>query len=432
MSRELPKAIKSEQAILGAMISIPKINDDVIEKLKVKDFYVSKHTIIYDELINLYNDGVKSDLPSITQSLNLKGKLMDAGGASYLSELMEGATLGENINYHITIIKDMAKRRELITYAREVAICSYDTKNNSKDIINTAADNLYKLVEVNGGLYNMNECVVASLEEIENRMKLGGGVVGKGTGFKKLDKALGGLNEGDLMFIAARPSMGKTAFVLNIASNVSKEGRVAIFSLEMTKEQLTSRILSSESNVKMSSIKRGDITDEEVNKIAIASAKLSKRNMYIYDGQAITASEVRATCKKLKIKGGLDVVIIDYIQIMKGEGRNDNKNNEIGAISVALKNLAKELKVTVIALSQLSRACEHRPDHRPMLSDLRESGNLEQDADIVGFLYRDEYYYDEADTERGCCEVIIQKNRNGETGMIKLGWDADHQRFYDI
>lgn len=428
---ELPRAIESEQAVLGAMISYPKVTNEVIEELKPEDFYYINHKKIFEEMKELYNIGVVLDIPTLAQSLNNKGVLKDVGGVTYLDNLYAGATLGDNINYHCEIIKDRAMKRSIIEISRELVRKAYDTRIKAKDIINNGAEELYKLSQEKGKIYTISECMSSTLEEIEKRYNKKGALIGETTGIENLDKATGGLQKGNLVVIAGRPSMGKTALALNIASSASKESKVAIFSFEMPKEELADRLLSDEGNVVLGKIKSGKLSDQDFIKISEASCTLSNRYAHVYDGGALTVAEIKAKSMKIKMKTGLDVIVIDYLQLINGCGNsNGNRVYEISKISGELKNLARELNIAVVVLSQLSRATEGRVDKRPMMSDLRESGAIEQDADIIALLYRDEYYNKDSE-DKGICEVLIAKNRNGKTGVIKLNWMPEYQRFFD-
>ena len=428
---EMPKAIQSETSVLGAMIAFPRVTQEVVGFLAAKDFYSTKHNIIYNEFYKLYNDGITADIATLAQSLQLKGKLMEAGGASYLAELLQSATVGENIKYHCDVIKDMAVKRKIIDYGKEIIRQAYSNDISSENVISNAANELYNINEVKEDFVPMPSCITESLEAIDERRKNEDMLIGKSTGYKKLDIATGGLQKGDFIIIAGRPSMGKTTFALNIADNASKNCNVAVFSFEMSKTKLIDKIISKESNVLHKNISRGNIKDDEFERIAVKSTELERRSMWVYDGPALTTNDINIMCKKLKIKEGIDVVVIDYLQLIIGEGNYQNVNYEISKISAALKRIAKELDITLIVLSQLSRGCETRQDHRPILSDLRDSGSLEQDGDIIAFLYREAYYYSDSDIDENRCDIIIQKNRNGETGTIPFLWFPEYQRFVE-
>lgn len=428
---ELPKSIVSEQAVLGSILLNPSIITEVFDILSAEKFYNTRHAIIFEQMRFLFDQGLTIDIATLSQELNTKGNLQKAGGASYLVDLLEGSTALENINHHSNVIRDMYLKRELINILRKAIEESYKSDKEAKDIILDATEKLYSLSEDNKKIYTISEAVYSALDDLEERYKKDGQIIGCSTGIEKIDKATGGLKKGELVIIAGRPSMGKTAFALNIAASVAKEKKVAVFSFEMTKEELADRLLSDEGTVKLSKIKNGNLDDNEFERIASATCSLAKRYALIYDGGALTVSEIKAKAMQIKAKEGLDVIVIDYLQLISGEERfGGNRVYEISKISRDLKNLAKELKVSVVALSQLSRGTEVRVDKRPILSDLRDSGSIEQDADIIAMLYRDEYYNRGTD-DKGICEVSIAKNRNGRTGIIKLGWMPELQRFYD-
>ncbi|MGL5084482.1 MAG: replicative DNA helicase, partial [Clostridium sp.] len=307
-----------------------------------------------------------------------------------------------------------------------------DTKVLARDIISDGVSEFYKMTSDNGRMYTMAECLDSALIEIEARYNNKGKTIGKTTGFETFDKAIGGLQKGNLFIIAGRPSMGKTALALNIAVKSAEENKVGIFSFEMSRQELSDRLLSDEGSVKLGKIKSGNLCDEEFEKINNAAAILSERYAIIYDGRSLNTSEIKAKCMKAKLKDGLDIVVIDYLQLINGDSNsNGNRVYEISKITRELKSMARELEITIIALSQLSRGPEGRENKRPVLSDLRDSGAIEQDADIIALLYRDEYYKRDSE-EKGVCEVIIGKNRNGKTGVFKLNWIPEIQRFVDM
>ncbi|MBB6714810.1 replicative DNA helicase [Clostridium gasigenes] len=429
---ELPKAIESEQAILGAMIAYQSVTVEVVDKLKSEYFYNTKHIKIYREIVSLFNDGLLVDIKTLAQSLNDKGLLEVVGGVSYLINLYEGATFAENIKYHCEVIADKWSKRNIIHISRDLINKAYDSKITSKDIISDGVGEFYKMSSDNGKMYTMAECLDSALVEIEARYNNKGDIIGKTTGFASFDKAIGGLQKGNLFVIAGRPSMGKTALALNIAAKAAEKSRVAIFSFEMSKQELSDRLLSDEGCIKLGKIKSGNLSSGEFEKISNVAARLSERYAIVYDGRSLNTSEIKAKCIKAKLQDGLDIVVIDYLQLINGDSKsNGNRVYEISKISRELKSMARELEINIIALSQLSRATEARENKRPVLSDLRDSGAIEQDADIIALLYRDEYYKRDS-TEKGICEVIIGKNRNGKTGVFKLNWIPEIQRFIDI
>ncbi|MGL5353023.1 MAG: replicative DNA helicase [Clostridium sp.] len=429
---ELPRSIESEQAILGAMISYPRATSEVIDKLKSEYFYNSKHTKIYSEIVKLFSQGLVIDIQTLAQSLSDKGIIESVGGVTYLSELQGGVIYSENINYHCDVIVDKWSKRNIIHISRDLINKAYDTKVAARDIISDGVGEFYKMTSDNGKMYTMAECLDSALIEIEDRYNTKGEIIGKTTGFKTFDKAIGGLQKGNLFVIAGRPSMGKTALALNIAVKAAEKSRVGIFSFEMSRQELSDRLLSDEGNVKLGKIKSGNLCEEEFEKINNSAAILSERYAIVYDGRALNTSEIKAKCMKAKLEDGLDIVVIDYLQLINGDSNsNGNRVYEITKISRELKSMARELEISIVALSQLSRGPEARENKRPVLSDLRDSGSIEQDADIIALLYRDEYYRRDSE-EKGICEVIIGKNRNGKTGVFKLNWIPEIQRFVDM
>ncbi|MEG2289692.1 MAG: replicative DNA helicase [Clostridium sp.] len=428
---ELPKTLQGEQAILGGMICYPRIIDEVIELIKPEELYYESHKKIYREICRIYEDGITVDIPTIAEALNNTGKLMETGGITYLTKLYESSTAADNIKYHCANIRDRAIKRKLIMMCNEILKNSQDNSILGADIISKMGDELYKIVEDRGRMFTLEECLNSSIDGIEKRYINKGTVVGATTGMKSLDKVTGGLKKGNFNIIAGRPSMGKTALGLNIASKAAIENRVAIFSFEMSKEELADRLLSDDGDIPMQKIKSGKLNDEEFETLMNAAARLSSRYAFIYDGGALTVGEIRARVMKEKLKGGLDVVVIDYLQLIKGDkDANGSRYNEVTKISRELKNLARELDICVVALAQLNRASEGRGDKRPTISDLRDSGSIEQDADIVMLLHRQDYY-DYDCKEKGVCDVIVGKNRNGITGTLKLKWKPEVQRFYE-
>ena len=429
---EVPKAILSEQAVLGAILLDSNNISQALEIIGAEKFYNSRHSVIFACMKKLFDDGLTIDIATLSQALNASGELRKVGGASYLVELLEGATVYENVVHHSNVINDMYIKRETIIILRQTLEETYKNAKESKDIILETTEKLYKLSGDTNKMHKLSDAVFSSLNDLEDRFNKKGDIIGNSTGVDKLDMAIGGLKKGELVIIAGRPSMGKTAFALNIASNIAKSKNVAIFSFEMTKEELADRLLSDEGSINLGKIKTGKLADEEFERVAQASCSLCKRFASVYDGGALTVSEIKAKAMQIKANEGLDLIVIDYLQLISGEDKfGGNRVYEISKISRDLKSLAKELQVSVVALSQLSRGTEARVDKRPMLSDLRDSGSIEQDADIIIMLYRDEYYNIET-TNKGICEVLVGKNRNGKTGMIKLNWLPQFQRFCEV
>ncbi|HBG1841317.1 TPA: replicative DNA helicase [Clostridioides difficile] len=434
MTRIPPHSVESEQSILGSILLDKDAIITVTETIKPDDFYKEAHKIIYECMITLSNKGEPIDLITLTEELRKQGHLNDIGGISYITSLSTIVPTTSNVKYYADIVKEKSVLRKLIKASNEIINLGYSGATKIEDVLEQAEKSIFDISQekTSDDFKSINLVLMDAYDMIEKLYTNKSDVTGITTGFKDLNKKINGLQRTDLILIAARPAMGKTAFSLNLVQNAALKGdaSVAVFSLEMSKEQLVQRMLSSQSSVELKKIKTGTLNDNDWPRIVDAMAVLSDAKIHIDDTPGIKISELRSKCRKLKIEKGLDLVLIDYLQLMEGEGNNESRQQEISKISRSLKILAKELNCPVVALSQLSRAPEQRADHRPMLSDLRESGAIEQDADIVMFLYRDEYYH--ADSEsKNIGEVIIAKNRHGETGSVELVWLGEVQRFGD-
>ncbi|HCU2820516.1 TPA: replicative DNA helicase [Clostridioides difficile] len=434
MTRIPPHSVESEQSILGSILLDKDAIITVTETIKPDDFYKEAHKIIYECMITLSNKGEPIDLITLTEELRKQGHLNDIGGISYITSLSTIVPTTSNVKYYADIVKEKSVLRKLIKASNEIINLGYSGATKIEDVLEQAEKSIFDISQekTSDDFKSINLVLMDAYDMIEKLYTNKSDVTGITTGFKDLNKKINGLQRTDLILIAARPAMGKTAFSLNLVQNAALKGdaSVAVFSLEMSKEQLVQRMLSSQSSVELKKIKTGTLNDNDWPRIIDAMAVLSGAKIHIDDTPGIKISELRSKCRKLKIEKGLDLVLIDYLQLMEGEGNNESRQQEISKISRSLKILAKELNCPVVALSQLSRAPEQRADHRPMLSDLRESGAIEQDADIVMFLYRDEYYH--ADSEsKNIGEVIIAKNRHGETGSVELVWLGEVQRFGD-
>ncbi|MBY2477335.1 replicative DNA helicase [Clostridioides difficile] len=434
MTRIPPHSVESEQSILGSILLDKDAIITVTETIKPDDFYKEAHKIIYECMITLSNKGEPIDLITLTEELRKQGHLNDIGGISYITSLSTIVPTTSNVKYYADIVKEKSVLRKLIKASNEIINLGYSGATKIEDVLEQAEKSIFDISQekTSDDFKSINLVLMDAYDMIEKLYTNKSDVTGITTGFKDLNKKINGLQRTDLILIAARPAMGKTAFSLNLVQNAALKGdaSVAVFSLEMSKEQLVQRMLSSQSSVELKKIKTGTLNDNDWPRIIDAMAVLSDAKIHIDDTPGIKISELRSKCRKLKIEKGLDLVLIDYLQLMEGEGNNESRQQEISKISRSLKVLAKELNCPVVALSQLSRAPEQRADHRPMLSDLRESGAIEQDADIVMFLYRDEYYH--ADSEsKNIGEIIIAKNRHGETGSVELVWLGEVQRFGD-
>lgn len=434
ISRIPPHSVESEQSILGSIILDKDAIITVAEIINSSDFYKEAHKIIYESMLKLNSNNEPIDLITLIEELRKEGHLDSIGGISYLTSLSTIVPTTSNVKYYANIVKEKSVKRKLIKASNEIINLGYDASADVQEILDKAEKNIFDISQEKSGddIQPINLVLQDTFDMIEMLCTQKNDVTGITTGFTDLNKKINGLQRTDLILLAARPAMGKTAFSLNLVQNAALKGdaSVAVFSLEMSKEQLVQRILSSQSNVELSKIKTGTLGESDWPRIIDAMALLSEANIFIDDTPGIKISEIRSKCRKLKIEKGLDLIMIDYLQLMEGEGKNENRQQEIAKISRSLKILAKELDCPVIALSQLSRSPELRKDHRPILSDLRESGSIEQDADIVMFLYRDEYYHEDSE-KKNIGEIIVAKNRHGETGSVELVWFGQVQKFAD-
>lgn len=434
ITRIPPHSVESEQSILGSILLDKDAIITVAEIIRPEDFYKEAHKVIYESMIALNNKSEPIDIITLTEQLKSSGHLNDVGGISYLTSLSTVVPTTSNVKFYTDIVKEKSVLRKLIKASNDIIQLGYEKSTKIEDVLEQAEKKIFDISQekTSDDFKPINQVLMDTYDMIEQLYTNKSDVTGVTTGFRDLNKKINGFQRTDLILIAARPAMGKTAFSLNLVQNAAIKGSasVAVFSLEMSKEQLVQRMLSSQSSVDLKKIKTGTLGDSDWPRLIDAMAVLSDTKIHIDDTPGIKISELRSKCRKLKIEQGLDLILIDYLQLMEGDGRNESRQQEIAQISRSLKILAKELNCPVIALSQLSRAPEQRADHRPMLSDLRESGSIEQDADIVMFLYRDEYY--NADSEsKNICEVIISKNRHGETGAVELVWLGEVQRFGD-
>lgn len=426
---------QAEASVLGAMLLDKSAITTAVEIIHAEDFYYDSHKAIFEGILRLYNKNEPADMITLSDFLKKNGQLEAVGGYTYLGRLTSGAGAVSNTEAYANIIKEKSTLRALIRAGSEIVEDSYRDDDEVGAIIEKAEKSIFDITQDNqrGGLMNMENVMVTTFEVMQKRSENKGGLTGLTTGFIDLDRKTSGMQKADLVLLAARPSMGKTALMVNISTNAALKANatVAMFSLEMSRNQLSQRILSSLSHVDLMKIISGDLTTEEWSKVIETMTYMNEMAIYIDDMAGITPLEVKAKCRRLKAEKGLDLVVIDYLQLMEVGGRAESRQQEISAISRQLKGIAKELDVPVIALSQLSRAPEMRADHRPILSDLRESGAIEQDADIVMFLYRDEYY--NPDTEKqGLGELIIAKHRNGPTGTVELLFKGEYTKFVNL
>ena len=434
INRIPPHSVESEQSILGSIILDKDAIITVAETINPSDFYKEAHKIIYESMLSLNSNNEPIDLITLIEELRKEGHLDNIGGISYLTSLSTIVPTTSNVKYYANIVKEKSVMRQLIKASNEIINLGYDASTDVQEILNKAEKSIFDISQEKSGddIQPINAVLQDTFDMIEKLCTEKKEVTGITTGFKDLNKKINGLQRTDLILLAARPAMGKTAFSLNLVQNAALKGdaSVAVFSLEMSKEQLVQRMLSAQSNVELSKIKTGTLGESDWPRIIDGMAVLSEAKIFIDDTPGIKISEIRSKCGRLKMEIGLDLILIDYLQLMEGEGKNENRQQEIAKISRSLKILAKELDCPVVALSQLSRSPELRKDHRPILSDLRESGSIEQDADIVMFLYRDEYYHDDSE-KKNIGEVIVAKNRHGETGNVELVWFGQVQKFAD-
>ena len=433
-----PNSPEAEQSVIGAMIMDRDAIADVIDIVNADDFYQKQNGILFEAMTELYREGKPVDLVTLQNKLKKKDVPESMKSLEFIRDLLEVVPTSANAKQYATIVREKATLRKLIKVTEDITTECYLGKDDVTEILDHTEKNVFGLLQQASGreeFVPIDKVVLNTLDAIEEAASSAGRVTGIATGFTDLDYKLSGLHPSELIIVAARPAMGKTAFVLNIAQKAAVRDHVptAIFSLEMSKEQLVTRMMAMEAMVDSQSIRTGDLQETDWEKIMESAGTIGRSPLIIDDTPGISISELRSKCRKFKLEQGLDIIIIDYLQLMSGsrKGGNDNRQQEISDISRSLKALARELSVPVIALSQLSRAVEQRPDHRPMLSDLRESGAIEQDADVVMFLYRDDYYH--KDTEKkDIAEVIIAKQRNGPIGTIELVWLPRYTQFVNM
>ncbi len=437
IKRVMPHSIEAEQSVIGAMLMDKEAILAASEMIGGQDFYQNMYGVIFDAIVELFNEGRTVDLVTLKERLKEKDVPPEVAELEFMRDILNIVSTSVNVKQHAEIVSDKAMMRRLIRLNEEIANTCYAGKEPLAAILETTEKSVFELLQRrNGGEFvPIRQIVLNALERIEKAAKNKGVVTGIPTGFIDLDYKLSGLQPSDLILVAARPSMGKTAFVLNIAQYVAfKKGRgVAMFSLEMSKEQLVNRLFALESQVDSQALRTGNLKDSDWEKLIEGAGIIGKSNLIIDDTPGISVSELRSKCRKYKLEHGIELIIIDYLQLMSGSvgGRSESRQQEISEISRSLKALARELNVPVVALSQLSRAVEARPDKHPMLSDLRESGAIEQDADVVMFIYRDEYYNRDSEKKRQA-EIMIAKQRNGPIGTVDLAWLADYTKFANL
>ena len=431
-----PHDIEAEQAVLGSMLTDKEAVASAIEVLKPEDFYREDNRAIYSSILSLYAKPEPIDVITVKAELIEDGKFESVGGLEYLASLPDKVPTTANVEKYIKLVEEKSILRNLIKVSNEIITLGYGESEEVDAIMDQAEKKIFELMQKKNqkGYTPIKDILIETFAEIEKLYNQKGHITGVPTGFADLDQITSGLHNSDLILIAARPAMGKSAFALNIATNAAvRNGTpVAVFGLEMSKEQMVNRILCSEAMVDSQKVRTGKMEETDWVKLATALGPLSEAPIYIDDTPGISIMEIRAKCRKLKLDKNIGLVVIDYLQLIQGTGKKGaNREQEISEISRSLKILAKELNVPVVALSQLSRAAEQRQDHRPMLSDLRESGAIEQDADIVMFLYRDDYYNPDSE-KKNIAEIIISKHRNGSTGTVELLWLNNYTKFANI
>lgn len=436
IKRVMPNSLEAEQSVIGSMIMDQDAIVTAMEILLQEDFYHKQYGILFDAMIELYSSGQPVDLVTLQNKLKEKDVPQEVSSLEFVGELVRAVPTSANVKYYCNIVKENSMKRKLIRVTEEIENECYAGKESLESVLDKTEHDIFALLSsrTGGDYVPIRQVVMNALEKIEKASQQDGNVTGIPTGFIDLDYRTAGLQPSDLVLIAARPSMGKTAFVLNIAQYVAFHENMctAIFSLEMSKEQLVNRLFSLESRVDAQALRTGNLSDADWAKLVEGAGIIGDSELIIDDTPGISISEMRSKCRKYKLEHDLKLIIIDYLQLMSGSGRStDSRQQEISDISRSLKALARELNVPVLALSQLSRAVEQRPDHRPMLSDLRESGAIEQDADVVMFIYRDDYY--NKDTElKNISEIIVAKQRNGPIGTINLAWLPEYTKFGNL
>ena len=437
ITRIMPNSLEAEQSVIGSMLMDKQAIISAGEILSADDFYHRQYGIMFQAMVDMNNAAKPVDIVTLQEALKEKDVPPEVYSLEFIRELLAAVPTSANIRHYATIVKDKAILRNIIRVNDSIATACYEGKESTEDILADTEKRIFELVKNKGGHEYMpiDKVVLEALDKISIAAKNRGAVTGVPTGFKDLDTYLSGLQPSDFVLVAARPSMGKTAFVLNVAENVAIKQQITtvVFSLEMSNVQLVNRMLSLESTVDADKIRKGHLDSNDWGKLIEGADSIAKSKLIIDDTPGISIAELRSKCRKYKMENNLGLIIIDYLQLMSGSGsgRSEGRQQEVSDISRALKALARELNVPVVTLSQLSRAVEQRPDHRPMLSDLRESGAIEQDADVVMFLYRDDYY--NKDTEqKGIAEIIIAKQRNGPIGTVKMAWLPEQTRFADL
>lgn len=431
-----PRDRGAERAVLGAILLNPDTLDRVLEDgLQTTDFSQPAHRLLFECFTDLAREGKAVDVVTVTGHLEGKSKLDAVGGFSYLNGLSSAVPSISNLPHYVTVVQEKAMLRRLLNITLEISEGVYSGENSAEDNLEKAESAIFGLRDARGGnrMARIGDVVTTVYSQLKERAENPSDVTGIPTGFRDLDTLLAGLQRSDLIILAARPAMGKTAFALNLVTTAAlrSNSSVAVFSLEMAKEQLATRMLTSEGRISGSRMRTGQLLSDDWPPLMEAAERLSEARVFIDDTPAVTVSAVRSKCRRVAAQHGLDLVVVDYLQLMRGDGSEHSREQEISSISRGLKGLAKEMKVPVVALSQLNRGVEQRADKRPLMSDLRESGAIEQDADIIMFLYRDEVY-NKTPENAGLAEVLVRKQRNGNTGEVDLAWRGEYARFENL
>ena len=435
IKKVMPHSPEAEKSVVGSMFMDSETIIVVSEMLTGEDFYQKQYGILFDSMVELFTESKPIDIITLQAKLEEKDLPPEYGEVEFLRELVVAVPTSANVKHYATIVKEKSVLRQLIKITEGITNECYASKENLETILEQTEKKIFNIVQNRGNTdyVDIKDVVLQSLESIEKVSKTKGSVTGISTGFLDLDYKTSGMQRSDLVLIAARPSMGKTAFVLNLAEFMAVQSKVttAIFSLEMSKDQLVKRMLAMNSRVDSQLIRTGNLQDDDWAKLIEGAREIGESKLILDDTPSISIGELRSKCRKYKLEHNLGIIIIDYLQLMSAGRKVESRQQEISDISRSLKALARELNVPVLALSQLSRAVEQRPDKRPMLSDLRESGAIEQDADVVMFIYRDDYYVKDSE-DKGVAEIIIAKQRNGPTGTVKLKWQAELTRFANL
>ncbi len=435
IKRVLPHSIEAEQSVIGSMLMDKEAILAASEILTAEDFYGRQYGLMFEAMVELYNEGEPVDFITLKNRLQEKDAPPEIFGVEFMSNIINIVPTSANIKHYANIVSEKSTLRKLIKINEEIENICYLGKDKLENILEETEKKVFHLIQnrSEGDFVPIKDVVIRALERIEKAAKTKGSVTGISTGFYDLDYKTSGLQPSDFILIGARPAMGKTALVLNLADNIAIKNNIttAIFSLEMSKEQLINRMFSMESRVDAQNIRSGELSDSDWERLIESAGIIGKSNLIIDDTPGINMAELRSKCRRYKLEHNLGLIIIDYLQLMSGNGRSDNRQQEISEISRSLKALAREINIPVIAISQVNRACESRPDKRPIMSDLRESGSIEQDADMVMFLYRDDYYNKDSEN-KGIAELIIAKQRNGPIGTVNLLWLPNLTRFVTL